>query len=131
MSTPNQASFIHSQPQQSRPQSQGPPYYQNPNSPKLPKHVSALIEHRLNLHNRILTLMHQNGLKEVAPILRSGSMKEFRFIILDDGSDNLCSHQTSIRFEGLKYMHTYFKTNPPQNSNLARKKRNSNICLSK
>ncbi|KAI4299812.1 hypothetical protein L6164_033237 [Bauhinia variegata] len=30
------------QPQQAKPQSQSPPYYLNPNNPKLPEHVSAL-----------------------------------------------------------------------------------------
>ncbi|KAJ7965348.1 Pentatricopeptide repeat-containing protein [Quillaja saponaria] len=55
-----------SQPQQSKPQAQGPPYYQNPNSAKLPEHVSTLTGNRLNLHNRILTLIHQNDLEEAA-----------------------------------------------------------------
>ncbi|KAI4332043.1 hypothetical protein L6164_016984 [Bauhinia variegata] len=57
-----------SQPQQAKPQSQSqsPPYYLNPNSPKLPEHVSALTGNRLNLHNRILTLIRQNDLEEAA-----------------------------------------------------------------
>ncbi|XP_061337903.1 LOW QUALITY PROTEIN: pentatricopeptide repeat-containing protein At3g49240, mitochondrial [Gastrolobium bilobum] len=52
--------------QQPRPQSQSPPYHQNPSNPKLPEHVSALTGHRLNLHNRILTLIRENDLDEAA-----------------------------------------------------------------
>ncbi|KAJ7959348.1 Pentatricopeptide repeat-containing protein [Quillaja saponaria] len=63
---PPLSSLNRSQPQQSKPQSQGPPYYQNPNSPKLPEHVSALTGNRLNLHNRILTLIRENDLEEAA-----------------------------------------------------------------
>ncbi|KAF7816688.1 pentatricopeptide repeat-containing protein [Senna tora] len=55
-----------SQPQQTKPQSQSPPYYLNPNNPKLPEHVSALTGNRLNLHNRILTLIRQNDLEEAS-----------------------------------------------------------------
>ncbi|KAK7317128.1 hypothetical protein RJT34_01101 [Clitoria ternatea] len=46
--------------------SQSPPYYLNPNNPKLPEHVSALAGSRLNLHNRILTLIRENDLDEAA-----------------------------------------------------------------
>ncbi|KAK7350988.1 hypothetical protein VNO77_10096 [Canavalia gladiata] len=49
-----------------KPQSQSPPYYLNPNNPKLPEHVSALTGNRLNLHNRILTLIRENDLDEAA-----------------------------------------------------------------
>ncbi|KAL3026152.1 hypothetical protein AAZX31_04G216500 [Glycine max] len=42
------------------------PYYLNPNNPKLPEHVSALTGNRLNLHNRILTLIRENDLDEAA-----------------------------------------------------------------
>nr|XP_023900926.1 pentatricopeptide repeat-containing protein At3g49240, mitochondrial [Quercus suber]POE50177.1 pentatricopeptide repeat-containing protein [Quercus suber] len=43
---------------------------QNPNSPKLPEHVSALSGNRLNLHNRILTLIRQNDLEEASLFTR-------------------------------------------------------------
>ncbi|KAG7980291.1 hypothetical protein I3843_05G175400 [Carya illinoinensis] len=39
---------------------------QNPNSPKLPETVSALSGNRLNLHNRILSLIRENDLDEAA-----------------------------------------------------------------
>ncbi|CAL0319511.1 unnamed protein product [Lupinus luteus] len=42
------------------------PYYLNPNNPKLPEHVTALTGNRLNLHNRILTLIRENDLDEAA-----------------------------------------------------------------
>ncbi|OAY68767.1 Pentatricopeptide repeat-containing protein [Ananas comosus] len=54
------------QPQQQRipkPQS-------NPNAPKLPEPVSALAGNRLNLHNRILTLIRENDLDEAALLTR-------------------------------------------------------------
>ncbi|KAE9604014.1 hypothetical protein Lal_00002092 [Lupinus albus] len=41
-------------------------YYLNPNNPKLPEHVTALTGNRLNLHNRILTLIRENDLDEAA-----------------------------------------------------------------
>ncbi|XP_027357689.1 pentatricopeptide repeat-containing protein At3g49240, mitochondrial isoform X2 [Abrus precatorius] len=49
-----------------KPQSQSPPYYLNPNNPKLPEHVSSVTGNRLNLHNRILTLIRENDLDEAA-----------------------------------------------------------------
>ncbi|XP_058786776.1 pentatricopeptide repeat-containing protein At3g49240, mitochondrial [Vicia villosa] len=48
------------------PKSQSPPYYLNPSNPKLPEHASALTGNRLNLHNRILTLIRENDLDEAA-----------------------------------------------------------------
>ncbi|KAJ4850808.1 hypothetical protein Tsubulata_009805 [Turnera subulata] len=39
---------------------------QNPNAPKLPEPVSALAEKRLDLHNKILTLIRENDLAEAA-----------------------------------------------------------------
>ncbi|KAK4762293.1 hypothetical protein SAY87_030177 [Trapa incisa] len=43
---------------------------QNPNSPKLPEPVSSLTGNRLNLHNRILTLIRENDLEEAALLTR-------------------------------------------------------------
>ncbi|OWM75546.1 hypothetical protein CDL15_Pgr021710 [Punica granatum] len=43
---------------------------QNPNSPKLPEPVSALTGNRLNLHNKILTLIRENDLEEAALLTR-------------------------------------------------------------
>ncbi|XP_077251312.1 pentatricopeptide repeat (PPR) superfamily protein [Tasmannia lanceolata] len=54
----------HQQPQQPR---QPPP---NPNAPKLPDSVSVLSGNRLNLHNRILTLIRQNDLDEASLLVR-------------------------------------------------------------
>ncbi|XP_057728557.1 pentatricopeptide repeat-containing protein At3g49240, mitochondrial [Arachis stenosperma] len=54
------------QQQQQTQKSQSPPYYLNPNNPKLPEHVSALNGNRLNLHNKILTLIRENDLDEAA-----------------------------------------------------------------
>ncbi|KAK7410716.1 hypothetical protein VNO78_01729 [Psophocarpus tetragonolobus] len=51
---------------QTAPKPQSTPYYLNPNNPKLPEHVSALTGNRLNLHNRILTLIRENDLDEAA-----------------------------------------------------------------
>ncbi|OVA00960.1 Pentatricopeptide repeat [Macleaya cordata] len=42
----------------------------NPNAPKLPEHVSILTGNRLNLHNRILSLIRQNDLEEAALLTR-------------------------------------------------------------
>ncbi|XP_023541985.1 pentatricopeptide repeat-containing protein At3g49240, mitochondrial-like [Cucurbita pepo subsp. pepo] len=55
-----------------RPQSQPPKPQspQNPNAPKLPEHISALSGNRLNLHNRILTLIRENDLEEAALFTR-------------------------------------------------------------
>ncbi|XP_022984619.1 pentatricopeptide repeat-containing protein At3g49240, mitochondrial [Cucurbita maxima] len=55
-----------------RPQSQPskPQSPQNPNAPKLPEHISALSGNRLNLHNRILTLIRENDLEEAALFTR-------------------------------------------------------------
>ncbi|PQQ04227.1 pentatricopeptide repeat-containing protein [Prunus yedoensis var. nudiflora] len=52
--------------QQQQQQQQSPKPQQNPNAPKLPEPVSALSGNRLNLHNRILTLVRQNDLEEAA-----------------------------------------------------------------
>ncbi|KAI3982328.1 hypothetical protein MKX01_037861 [Papaver californicum] len=38
----------------------------NPNSPKLPEHVSVLTGNRLNLHNKILKLIRENDLEEAS-----------------------------------------------------------------
>ncbi|TYK29182.1 pentatricopeptide repeat-containing protein [Cucumis melo var. makuwa] len=43
---------------------------QNPNTPKVPEHISALSGNRLNLHNRILTLIRENDLEEAALFTR-------------------------------------------------------------
>ncbi|KAG5031536.1 hypothetical protein AAZX31_06G122900 [Glycine max] len=51
---------------QTAPKPQSSPYYLNPNNPKLPEHVSSLTGNRLNLHNRILTLIRENDLDEAA-----------------------------------------------------------------
>ncbi|KAI9087412.1 hypothetical protein K1719_030552 [Acacia pycnantha] len=61
---PSLSALNRSQPQQAKPQSQSPPYYLNLNNPKLPEHVSALTDNRLNLHNCILTLIRENELEE-------------------------------------------------------------------
>ncbi|XP_043698272.1 pentatricopeptide repeat-containing protein At3g49240, mitochondrial-like [Telopea speciosissima] len=58
-------SLRHSQPQL-RPINPKP----NPNAPKLPESVSVLTGNRLNLHNRILTLIRQNDLDEAALLTR-------------------------------------------------------------
>ncbi|CAL5367624.1 unnamed protein product [Camellia sinensis] len=55
------------QPQQQQQQPRSPP---NPNAPKIPENVSVLIGNRLNLHNRILTLIRQNDLDEAALLTR-------------------------------------------------------------
>ncbi|GMH18764.1 hypothetical protein Nepgr_020605 [Nepenthes gracilis] len=57
-------SLRHPQPQkqQRTPSSANP----NPNAPKLPETVSVLTGNRLNLHNRILTLIRENDLDEAA-----------------------------------------------------------------
>ncbi|KAJ6748774.1 PENTATRICOPEPTIDE REPEAT-CONTAINING PROTEIN 1 MITOCHONDRIAL [Salix purpurea] len=39
---------------------------QNPNAPKLPEPISSLTGNRLNLHNKILTLVRENDLEEAA-----------------------------------------------------------------
>ncbi|KAL9334621.1 hypothetical protein Peur_071802 [Populus x canadensis] len=39
---------------------------QNPNAPKLPEPISSLTGNRLNLHNKILTLIRENDLEEAA-----------------------------------------------------------------
>ncbi|GAB4842609.1 hypothetical protein Ancab_012584 [Ancistrocladus abbreviatus] len=57
-------SLRHQQQQQRVPQS--PNSKQNPNAPKLPETVSVLTGNRLNLHNRILTLIRENDLDEAA-----------------------------------------------------------------
>ncbi|KAG6412621.1 hypothetical protein SASPL_125304 [Salvia splendens] len=46
------------------------PAPQNPNAPKLPEPVSALFGSRLNLHNKILTLIRENDLEEAALFTR-------------------------------------------------------------
>ncbi|XP_058100450.1 pentatricopeptide repeat-containing protein At3g49240, mitochondrial [Magnolia sinica] len=51
-----------------KPHQNAPP--PNPNSPKLPDSVSALSGNRLNLHNRILTLIRQNDLEEASLLVR-------------------------------------------------------------
>ncbi|KAF5743452.1 pentatricopeptide repeat-containing protein [Tripterygium wilfordii] len=51
-------------------QQQAPRPIQNPNAPKLPEHVSVLTGKRLNLHNRILTLIRENDLEEAALFTR-------------------------------------------------------------
>ncbi|XP_042483527.1 pentatricopeptide repeat-containing protein At3g49240, mitochondrial-like [Macadamia integrifolia] len=58
-------SLRHTQPQQ-RPINPNP----NPNAPKLPESVTVLTGNRLNLHNRILTLIRQNDLDEAALLTR-------------------------------------------------------------
>ncbi|AEE78514.1 putative protein [Arabidopsis thaliana] len=55
-------SFNRSQQQQS----QIPRPIQNPNIPKLPESVSALVGKRLDLHNHILKLIRENDLEEAA-----------------------------------------------------------------
>lgn len=49
-------------PQQRIPSKKAP----NPNFPKLPETLSALSAKRLNLHNRILTLIRENDLNEAS-----------------------------------------------------------------
>ncbi|KAL9432836.1 hypothetical protein AB3S75_027786 [Citrus x aurantiifolia] len=49
---------------------QPPKPIQSPNSPKLPESVAALSANRLNLHNKILTLIRQNDLDEAALFTR-------------------------------------------------------------
>lgn len=51
---------------QQQQQAPTPKPIQNPNAPKLPEPVSALTGNRLNLHNRILTLIRENDLEEAA-----------------------------------------------------------------
>ncbi|KAK9286547.1 hypothetical protein L1049_014946 [Liquidambar formosana] len=53
-------------PQPRPPPSQNP----NPNAPKLPESVNTLSGNRLNLHNRILTLIRQNDLDEASLFTR-------------------------------------------------------------
>ncbi|XP_031269348.1 pentatricopeptide repeat-containing protein At3g49240, mitochondrial-like [Pistacia vera] len=54
-----------------QPQQQLPPKpIQNPNAPKLPETLAAVSGNRLNLHNRILTLIRQNDLEEAALFTR-------------------------------------------------------------
>ncbi|XP_010918328.3 pentatricopeptide repeat-containing protein At3g49240, mitochondrial [Elaeis guineensis] len=48
----------------------GPKTATNPNAPKLPEPVSALAGNRLNLHNRILTLIRENDLDEASLLVR-------------------------------------------------------------
>ncbi|KAM3741705.1 hypothetical protein ACB098_07G017000 [Castanea mollissima] len=70
---PPLSSLNRSQQQQQTQQPQKPQQSQipqNPNSPKLPEHVSALSGNRLNLHNRILTLIRQNDLEEASLFTR-------------------------------------------------------------
>ncbi|KAF4399088.1 hypothetical protein G4B88_023682 [Cannabis sativa] len=62
---PPLSSLRRSQQQQQQQQTQ-PQKTQNPNAPKLPEHVSVLTGNRLNLHNKILTLIRQNDLEEAA-----------------------------------------------------------------
>ncbi|KAB2598773.1 pentatricopeptide repeat-containing protein [Pyrus ussuriensis x Pyrus communis] len=57
-------SSLHRNQQQQQKQSPKPQI--NPNAPKLPEPVSALSGNRLNLHNRILTIVRQNDLEEAA-----------------------------------------------------------------
>ncbi|KAL6218521.1 PREDICTED: pentatricopeptide repeat-containing protein At3g49240-like [Fragaria vesca subsp. vesca] len=54
------SSLHRSQPKPQQPQNP------NPNAPKLPEPVSALSGNRLNLHNKILTLIRRNDLEEAA-----------------------------------------------------------------
>ncbi|THU51090.1 hypothetical protein C4D60_Mb06t27370 [Musa balbisiana] len=60
--------------QQKPPSSSAPPRSPrtapNPNAPKLPEPISALAGSRLNLHNRILTLIRENDLDEAALLVR-------------------------------------------------------------
>ncbi|KAG6490882.1 pentatricopeptide repeat-containing protein At3g49240, mitochondrial-like [Zingiber officinale] len=48
----------------------GPRTAPNPNAPKLPEPVSALVAKRLDLHNRILKLVRENDLDEAALFTR-------------------------------------------------------------
>ncbi|KAL5998938.1 hypothetical protein ACLOJK_009887 [Asimina triloba] len=57
----------HNPPKQQNPQNFPSP---NPNSPKVPETVSVLAGNRLNLHNRILTLIRENDLEEAALLVR-------------------------------------------------------------
>ncbi|KAL1553104.1 pentatricopeptide repeat-containing protein, mitochondrial-like protein [Salvia divinorum] len=61
-------SALRHQQQQQQPRSAPAP--QNPNAPKLPEPVSALSGSRLNLHNKILTLIRENDLEEAALFTR-------------------------------------------------------------
>ncbi|KAF8393765.1 hypothetical protein HHK36_019963 [Tetracentron sinense] len=54
----------------SQPQHHQRPINPNPNAPKLPDHVSVLTGNRLNLHNRINTLIRQNDLDEASLLTR-------------------------------------------------------------
>ncbi|XP_052197541.1 pentatricopeptide repeat-containing protein At3g49240, mitochondrial [Diospyros lotus] len=54
-------------PQQQQQPPRAPP---NPNAPKVPETVSVLTGNRLNLHNRILTLIRENDLEEAALLTR-------------------------------------------------------------
>ncbi|RRT67432.1 hypothetical protein B296_00025304 [Ensete ventricosum] len=60
--------------QQKPPSSSAPPRSPrtapNPNAPKIPEPISALAGSRLNLHNRILTLIRENDLDEAALLVR-------------------------------------------------------------
>ncbi|CAA3026292.1 pentatricopeptide repeat-containing At3g49240 [Olea europaea subsp. europaea] len=60
---PPLSSLRHQQQQRPSPPSAAP---QNPNAPKLPEPASALSGNRLNLHNKILTLIRENDLEEAA-----------------------------------------------------------------
>ncbi|KAK1322543.1 Pentatricopeptide repeat-containing protein [Acorus calamus] len=62
-------SLRHSQPPRP-PQQQHPRPSPNPNAPKLPEPVSALSGKRLDLHNRILTLIRENDLDEASLLVR-------------------------------------------------------------
>ncbi|XP_065877758.1 pentatricopeptide repeat-containing protein At3g49240, mitochondrial [Euphorbia lathyris] len=62
-------SSLHRSQQQSQTQ-QTPKPIQNPNAPKLPEPISEVSGKRLDLHNRILTLIRENDLEEAALFTR-------------------------------------------------------------
>ncbi|XP_047341059.1 pentatricopeptide repeat-containing protein At3g49240, mitochondrial [Impatiens glandulifera] len=53
-------------PNRPQPQQQPRAPQQNPNAPKIPENVSVLTGKRLDLHNKILTLIRENDLEEAA-----------------------------------------------------------------
>ncbi|KAL5719072.1 hypothetical protein ACHQM5_011903 [Ranunculus cassubicifolius] len=55
---------------QSQPQRRPQTPIQNPNSPKLPEHISILTGKRLSLHNQILNLIRMNDLDEASLLTR-------------------------------------------------------------
>ncbi|KAJ8458606.1 hypothetical protein OPV22_031532 [Ensete ventricosum] len=69
---PHLSSLRHQQhpPASSAPPPRSPRTVPNPDAPKLPEPISALAGSRLNLHNRILTLIRENDLDEAALLVR-------------------------------------------------------------